>query len=70
METDATPAITAVAAGSVTAGGRPYTLTAVPEPGTLLLGAIAAACGGGGLWWRRKQKQPVVAPDAEVNPAL
>ena len=70
METDATPAITAVAAGSVTAGGRPYTDTVVPEPGTLLLGAIAAACGGGGLWGRRKQKQPVVAQDAEVNPAL
>ena len=46
------------------------TITVVPEPGTLLLGAIAAACGGGGLWWRRKRKQPVVAQDAEVNPAL
>jgi hypothetical protein len=32
-------------------------VTAVPEPGTLLLGGIAAACGGGGAWWRRKRHQ-------------
>ena len=31
-------------------------VTAVPEPGTLLLGSIAAACGGG-AWWRRKRHQ-------------
>lgn len=29
--------------------------TAVPEPGTLILGSIAAACGGGGVWWRRRK---------------
>ena len=28
--------------------------TAVPEPGTFLLGSIAAACGGG-AWWRRRR---------------
>jgi hypothetical protein len=32
-------------------------VTAVPEPGTLILGGIAAACGGGGAWWRRKRHQ-------------
>ncbi len=32
-------------------------VSAVPEPGTLLLGGIAAACGGGGAWWRRKRHQ-------------
>ena len=31
-------------------------VSAVPEPGTLLLGSIAAACGGG-AWWRRKRHQ-------------
>ena len=31
-------------------------VSAVPEPGTLLLGGIAAACGGG-AWWRRKRHQ-------------
>jgi len=35
--------------------------TAVPEPGTLLLGGIAAVSGGAGVWWRRKKKQPVPA---------
>jgi len=28
--------------------------TAVPEPGTFLLGSIAAACGGA-AWWRRRR---------------
>ena len=31
-----------------------YGTITVPEPGTLLLGSIAAACGGG-AWWRRKR---------------
>ena len=31
-------------------------VSAVPEPGTLLLGSIAAACGGE-AWWRRKRHQ-------------
>jgi LPXTG-motif cell wall-anchored protein len=30
--------------------------TAVPEPGTLLLGGIAALTGGGGVWWKRRRK--------------
>jgi hypothetical protein len=30
--------------------------TAVPEPGTLLLGAIAAASSGTGFWWKRRRK--------------
>jgi hypothetical protein len=29
---------------------------AVPEPGTLLLGGIAALTGGGGFWWKRRRK--------------
>ena|GEM_PF-1864035 len=37
-----------MAAGSVTAGGRPHTVTAPPEPNTLLLGAILAAYGAFG----------------------
>jgi hypothetical protein len=32
--------------------------SAVPEPGTLLLGGIAAACGGTGVWWKRRKRQP------------
>jgi len=35
-----------------------YGSTAVPEPGTLLLGGIAAACGGTGVWWKRRKRQP------------
>jgi hypothetical protein len=33
--------------------------SAVPEPGTLLLGGIAAACGGGGVWWKRRKRKAV-----------
>ena len=45
--------------------------SAVPEPGTLILGSIAAACGGGGVWWRRRKntkEMPAVdaAPKASV----
>lgn len=39
----------------------------VPEPGTLLLGGIAATCGGGGVWWRRRRlnaKQPAATETA------
>ena len=39
-------------------------VTAVPEPGTLLLGSIAAACGGG-AWWRRKRHQAIKATAKE-----
>lgn len=35
--------------------------TAVPEPGTLLLGGIAAACGGSGVWWKRRRRSSSVA---------
>jgi hypothetical protein len=41
--------------------------TAVPEPGTLLLGAIAAVSGGGGVWWKRRRKN-VEAPAKEELP--
>ena len=33
-------------------------IVAVPEPGTLLLGGIAAASGGAGVWWRRRKPRP------------
>jgi uncharacterized OsmC-like protein len=40
---------------------------AVPEPGTLLLGGIAAACGGTGVWWKRRKRQP--QPETTEQPA-
>jgi hypothetical protein len=39
----------------------------VPEPGTLLLGGIAAACGGTGVWWKRRKRQP--QPETTEQPA-
>ena len=39
-----------------------YSLSAVPEPGTMLLGGIAAAAGGAVAWWkRRKQRRDAAA---------
>jgi len=32
-----------------------YQLSAVPEPGTMLLGGIAAACGVAGAWWKQQR---------------
>lgn len=43
---------------------------AVPEPGTMLLGGIAAACGGVGTWWKRRKrrKQPLLlAENLAIN---
>lgn len=31
--------------------------TSAPEPGTLILGGIAAACGGAGVWWRKRKNK-------------
>jgi len=45
-----------------------YELTAVPEPGTMLLGGIAAAVGGAGAWWKRR-KQRRAAAEAAATPA-
>ena len=58
-------------ATSPTASGQniSFALSAVPEPGTLLLGGFAAACGGGGVWWRRKRK-PQVAETLEPVTAV
>ena len=36
-------------------------VAAVPEPGTLLLAAIASACGGTGVWWKHRKRQPQAA---------
>ncbi len=45
--------------GSAAAVGQfQLNASAVPEPGTLLLGGIAAACGGTGVWWKRRKRQP------------
>lgn len=41
---------------------------AVPEPGTLLLGGIAALTGGGGVWWKRRRKGS--GNSAETEPAV
>lgn len=37
----------------------------VPEPGTLLLGTIAACSGGAGVWWKRRRLQPAQAETAD-----
>ena len=42
-------------------------VSAVPEPGTLILGGIAAACGGGGVWWRRRRQQTNQPTATETN---
>jgi hypothetical protein len=50
--------------------GGPYAglaVVSVPEPGTLLLGGIAAACGGTGIWWKRRKRQP--QPETTEQPA-
>lgn len=33
-----------------------FEVVGVPEPGTLLLGGIAAITGSGGVWWKRRRK--------------
>ena len=37
---------------------------AVPEPGTLILGGIAAVSGGAGAWWRRRKNRKATAEQA------
>lgn len=44
--------------------------TAVPEPGTLLLGGIAAACGGSGVCWMRRRKLSIGAETGEPVTAV
>lgn len=41
------------------ANNTPFTIdaTAVPEPGTFLLGGFAAMSGGAGVWWKRRKKK-------------
>ena len=50
------------------AGFLRYQLQAVPEPGTMLMGGIAAAVGGAGAWWKRR-KQRRAAAEAAATPA-
>ena len=54
-------------AGESTSGYLRYKLSAVhvPEPGTMLMGGIAAAVGGAGAWW----KQRLAAAEAAATPA-
>ena len=40
------------------------TAVAVPEPGTLILGGIAAMSGGAGAWWRRRKNRKSTAEQA------
>ena len=40
------------------------TAVAVPEPGTLILGGIAAVSGGAGAWWRRRKNRKAAAEQA------
>ena len=42
--------------GTPTSFARFEVIGAVPEPGTLLLGGIAAVTGGTGVWWKRRKK--------------
>jgi len=41
--------------GSQTVTGAQFGVS-VPEPGTLILGGIAAVSGGCGIWWKRRRK--------------
>lgn len=61
--------------GTVTStelGGSPFSnnmytqlsAVAVPEPGTLILGGIAAVSGGAGAWWRRRKNRKSTAEQA------
>ena len=45
------PTATSVATGQF----LKYQLSAVPEPGTMLLGGIAAACAVAGVWWKQRR---------------
>jgi hypothetical protein len=42
--------------------------SAVPEPGTLLLGGIAACSGAAGAWWKRR-KRKATQPETTDQPA-
>jgi len=55
----------------ITATGASATLNigvAVPEPGTLLLGGIAACSGAAGAWWKRR-KRKATQPETTDQPA-
>jgi hypothetical protein len=41
------------------AGYARFQLYAVPEPGTLILGSLAAISGGAGAWWKRRKQKSV-----------
>jgi hypothetical protein len=51
----------------VSGSGARFEIYSVPEPGTLLLGGIAAACGGTSVWWKRRKRQP--QPETTEQPA-
>lgn len=38
-----------------------FEVVGVPEPGTMLLGGIAAAVGGAGAWWKRRKGRQAAA---------
>jgi len=52
-------------------GSSPYArfeVYTVPEPGTLLLGGIAACSGAAGAWWKRR-KRKATQPETTDQPA-
>lgn len=53
---------------SFSGGNYQFALTAVPEPGTLLLGGIAACSGAAGAWWKRR-KRKATQPETTDQPA-
>ncbi len=58
-----------------TVGGTQFAFaletTAVPEPGTLILGGIAAVSGGAGVWWKRRRKKATDQSEApEETPVV
>jgi hypothetical protein len=65
-----TPTTNQLASNPDGAGYARFRLYAVPEPGTLLLGGIAAISGGAGALWRRRRKTPAMEKLAQQTPVI
>ena len=58
----------------VSGGGTGYVRfqmygSAVPEPGTMLLGGFAAMAGGAGVWWKRRRNRAAHEKSGGIMPA-